>query len=330
MVIWLIPLIVALLAALAEWLHARRTRRMAFLAFGPAAKPRRWVRLIPPARIVALTALAWGLLVLWQIDGSSWLPSGQQERADKNIHHLILALDVSPSMQIKDAGPQGDQTRAERARDILRSILQRINQQQTRVSVIAFYGESRPVTIDTIDAEVVDNILDDLPLEHAFKAGKTDMYQGVKTAAEIARTWRPNSTTFVMASDGDTLPATTPPTLPAAVSNTLIVGVGNPHRGTPIDGHSSRQDTQSLRRLALQLRGIYSDGNVRHIRTADLQQFVVSMPTQSNRRLELRDGAILAIIFGAAVLTFVSPLLAAAGAAAADRQHKTPATVRSP
>lgn len=319
MVIWLVPIVVAVLAALAEWAHARRQKRIAYLAFGAVGKPRPWVAAVPAIRVVAITLLFWGLLVLWQLDGSPWLSQGHQDRAKKNIHHLVIALDVSPSMQIKDAGPKGDISRAQRARDLLRSILERLNQRQTKVSVVAFYGKARPVVVDTNDGEVVDNILDDLPLEQAFAAGKTNMYEGINTAAEIAKTWRRGSATLVLASDGDTLPATAIPRLPSSIFNTLILGVGNPRRGTQIDGHSSRQDTESLRRLALQLRGTYNDGNQRHVRTEDLDRFVASLPVASHGNLELRDWALLAVALSAALLALVSPALAAFGAPAPER-----------
>jgi hypothetical protein len=55
--------IVVALAALAEWLHARRCRRVTRLAFGPAGAPRRWVG-PPVARVAAMGLLAWGLLTL--------------------------------------------------------------------------------------------------------------------------------------------------------------------------------------------------------------------------------------------------------------------------
>ena len=76
-----------------------------------------------------------------------------------------------------------------------------------RVSVVAFYSDARPVVIDTFDPEVVANILDDLPLEYAFKPGKTNLYEGVKTAGEVGKAWPVKSATLLLVSDGDTLPA---------------------------------------------------------------------------------------------------------------------------
>jgi len=47
-----------------------------------------------------------------------------------------------------------------------------------------------PVVTDADDFNVIDNILRDLPLEYAFKAGKTDLLSGIKAAAETAAMWR--------------------------------------------------------------------------------------------------------------------------------------------
>jgi Ca-activated chloride channel family protein len=286
---------------------------MAYLAFGPAARPRRWVAGVPALRVAALGAVAWGLVVLLMIDAAVWDPGNKAGDGNQPAHHMVIALDVSPSMELKDAGPAEDQTRAERARDVLRSILDRVDLHRTRISIVAFYTEARPVVVDTFDREVVANIVNDLPLEHAFTPGKTDMYQSVESAAEIGRTWPPKSASLVFVSDGDTLPAADVPLMPPAFGGKLILGVGHPHRGLYIDGHSSRQDTGSLERLALRLGGHYYNANTRHVPSADLKRLVASLPLADRGVLELRDVAIWAVAAGAALLALLAPLLAAAG-----------------
>ena len=59
---------VLLLAMIAEWLHARRVRRVAHLAFGPAGQPRAWVWLAPLARAGGLALMAWGMTALYLMD----------------------------------------------------------------------------------------------------------------------------------------------------------------------------------------------------------------------------------------------------------------------
>src|SRR5206468_745586 len=104
----------------------------------------------PPLRVVAVGAAMWGLLTLLQTGGESREPAGLGERS---THHVVIALDVSPSMNLVDAGPQGTQSRADRARDALRAVLARLDTRRARVSIVAFYTTARPVVIDTFDPE---------------------------------------------------------------------------------------------------------------------------------------------------------------------------------
>src|SRR5688572_18674566 len=105
----------------AEWLHARRSRQLARLAFGPAG-PRAWTRIAPSARVLAMTLLGWGLMQLYLLPGRVARPVLVPEGG---YRHLVITLDVSPSMQLKDAGPQQNQTRARRAAEVLLSVLER-------------------------------------------------------------------------------------------------------------------------------------------------------------------------------------------------------------
>ncbi|MEN6449106.1 MAG: VWA domain-containing protein [Thermoguttaceae bacterium] len=298
---------------LSEWLHVRRTRRLAFLAFGESGRPRAWVAAAAPVRVLAVGALCWGLVVLFTSDRTPWNPNALVGGKAAGFRHLMIALDVSPSMQLTDAGPVGTQRRAERARDVVRSLLDRIDLARTRVSVVAFYTEARPVVIDTFDPEVVANILDDLPLEHAFTPGKTNLHEGVKVAADAAKGWLPKSATLLIISDGDTLPGKETPTLPAAFAGALVLGVGNPYHGLYIDGHSSRQDGDSLRQLALRLGGQYFDTNTKHVASADLAAFDRFLPPSSRIDAGLREAALGAILGGASVLAALCVALAVAG-----------------
>ena len=52
------------LIAFTEWLHTRRVRRVAMLAFGPGGRAREWTWLAPFLRTVSFALLAWGLVTL--------------------------------------------------------------------------------------------------------------------------------------------------------------------------------------------------------------------------------------------------------------------------
>ena len=306
----LIALAALLLTALAEWLHARRVRRVAALAFGPEGKPREWVWLAPFLRSLAVAALVWGLITLFLLDPKVLKPKKSPEGG---YRHLVIVLDVSPSMQLSDAGPGGQQTRAKRAAEVLMSILSRVALEQCRVSVVAFYSGAKPVVIDTADPEVVRNILGDLPLDQAFNVGKTRILDGIKEACDLAKDWRAGSTALVIASDGDTVPDTGMPALPPSVGQVLVIGVGDARLGKFIDGHQSRQDASTLRQVATRLRGTYHDGNEKHLPSPSLNALARMLPMREEKESGRREFAIAALAIGAGILAFLPVVLALAG-----------------
>jgi len=301
---------VMLLAALAEWLHVRRCRRVARLAFGPSGQAREWTRSVPWLRVVSVSALAWGLATLLHLGPravrSEKVPEG-------GYRHLVLALDVSPSMQLTDAGPGRKQTRAKRAGEVLSSLLQRVATDQVRISIVAFYTDAKPVVVDTFDLEVVKNALDDLPLDIAFDVGKTALLQGIRQSAELAKGWQPDSTTLVVVSDGDTIPDSGMPEMPRSIQRTIIVGVGDARSGSFIDGHQSRQDVATLRQLAGRLRGKYFDANDRHLSSELLTALSRTLPLSDARSRGRRELALVAIGLGGLLLAAIPVGLAFAG-----------------
>ncbi len=88
-------LLVLLLSALAEALHARRVRVSARLAFGPEGAARRWTAVAPFLRCLALAAFAWGLAVMWQLHQAA-KDGKPPETAEPT--RLIFVADLSPSI----------------------------------------------------------------------------------------------------------------------------------------------------------------------------------------------------------------------------------------
>src|SRR5262245_48882055 len=235
-----------ILVAMAELLHARRARRLARLAFGPAQRPAPWARLAPLLRLGAFGMVCWGLGTLLVLPPKAHVA---ETIPDNQRRHILIVLDVSPSMRLKDAGPNGDQQRMKRGSDVMESFFQRIPVEIYLMSVVACYNGAKPVVVDTKDLEVVRNIFGDLPMHYAFPAGKTDLFSGLTEAAKIAQPWQPKSTLLLLLSDGDTVPATGMPKMPASIADVLVVGVGDPRSGSFIDGRMSRQDTNTLRQI---------------------------------------------------------------------------------
>lgn len=326
----MLALAVALLAMLGEFLHARRCRRTARLAFGPSGRPRPWTMATPLLRVAALTSLAWGLMTLWLLPPKST----EMTPSATGLRHLVLALDVSPSMQLEDGGAERKQTRAQRASEVVMSILERADLTRLRMSVVAFYTGAKPVVVDTYDLAVVKNILDDLPLEMAFDVGQTALLDGVRESAALARDWAPGTTTLLVVSDGDTVPDTGLSRMPPAVSDVLILGVGSHSAGIQIDGHLSRQDSSTLRQLATRLGGNYFDANDRQVPTRDLARLASSLPAKRYGGVGRREWAMAAVVTGAAILALLPVALAFAGSAwprpvARPARAETPSTFSS-
>ena len=302
----LVAAAVAILAAAAETLHARRTRRLARLAFGPNRRPAPWARFAPALRVAAFAALGWGLVTLLELPPKVHVA---QVVPDKDRRHILIVLDVSPSMRLKDAGPNADQSRMKRASVVMESFIDRVPIELYLMSVVACYNGAKPVVVDTKDLEVVRNIFNDLPMHYAFAAGETDLFSGLAEAAKIAHPWQPKSTLLLMLSDGDTVPATGMPKLPASVADILIVGVGDPRQGSFIDGRMSRQDASTLRQIAARLGGVYHDGNQKHLSSALLTGLTVIPRKSAFERLTRREYALIACGLGASVLALLPVLL---------------------
>jgi len=293
----------------AELVHLRRLHPVARLAFGPKARPAGWVRMVPFMRALAGGALTWGLISLWTLipkvhSGADGAFGG--EEADKNV---LLVLDVSPSMRLEDAGPTGHQSRMHRARDVLDSFLRRVPLERYRFTVLAVYNGAKPVVKRTRDVEVVRNILGDLPLHFAFEAGKTRLFDGLQAAAEIAQDWEPDTTTLILVSDGDTVPAQGMPKMPPSIESVLVVGVGDPRAGTFIDGAQSRQDVSTLRQIATRLGGSFHNGNTKHLSTVLIRDLTQSAADSPLEQLSRREYALAACGLGASWLALLPFLL---------------------
>src|SRR4029077_6237275 len=100
------------------------------------------------------------LLVPPKIRKAGEIPPGDER-------HLLLVLDVSPSMRLQDAGSDGKQSRMKRAAALLTSFFERTAIETYKISVVAVYTEAKPVVVATKDMDVVHNILGDLPMHYA-------------------------------------------------------------------------------------------------------------------------------------------------------------------
>lgn len=297
---------VLLLAAIGELLHARRSARVANLVHGPDGRSTLLARLAPPLRTLALGGLAWGLVTLLYCDPKV---HQSEEIPDSEWRHLLLVYDVSPSMLLKDAGPNGNQTRHARSRELLESLFSRVPIGKFKITVIATYNGAKPVVEDTKDLELVRHLLSEVDLRFAFKAGSTKLFDGIAEAVRIAKPWRVGSALLVIVSDGDTVPATGMPTLPPSIGGTLVVGVGDNLAGKFIAGHQSKQDESALRQVAIRLGGEFHNGNKRHVPSDVIAAAAADARKPMIEQLSLREYALLTICVTSTLLALLPLLL---------------------
>jgi Ca-activated chloride channel family protein len=301
---------VMILAIVAEMLHSMRVKRLAPLSFGPSRKPALWVAFTPIARVIGLGLLTWGFISLCKIDPKVYKAKAIEEG---EIQHIVLILDVSPSMKLQDAGADRNLSRSKRAYDLMESFFKRVSVDQYRLSLVATYTSAKPVVVDTKDTDVVRNFLDGMDMYTAFESGQTQLFTGLDEAAKIAEPWKPKSTTIVLISDGDTVPATGMPKMPRSVKGVLVVGVGDSKTGTFIDGRQSKQDVSALRQIALRLGGVYHDGNEKHLPTETLMELTKVENESPFDKLSKREYALAAVTLGGLTLAGLPILLLLSG-----------------
>lgn len=304
----MIPILVAIsilcVVCVAEWLHGRRTRVAGRLAFGPAAKPFSWTRVVPIFRAASFAVFAWGLSTVFLLHLNSSNGNDDLERSDaETATRLIFVGDLSPSMFLQDAGPDGAMTRHARMKEVVDAILDRVSG-NLRFGVICFYTESLPVVMEARDPELVRNVFNGLPITYAMPAGKTDLGSAVNASLELIADFPKSSTRLIILTDGDStsLASIQPP--PDSVNEVFVLGVGNRLKGTYIDGHQSRQESDTLRWIAKSLNGTYENVNEKHLATEALGDLVVplALPAQG---LTLQQWAIFAMVAGAFVLATI-------------------------
>lgn len=300
----------AVLGGCGEALHARRLRRLGRLAFGPAGGPRAWTAIVPPLRVLGLAGVVWALVALLALEGGS----RSRERNAAATRHLMVLLDVSPSMQLEDAGETGKERRAAQAAKLLKSVMDRAPGDEVRITMACFYTDAMELVKECADREVIWNFADNLPLHIAFRPGKTDLVKALNKAGELVKDFPRKSTTVLVLSDGDTVPDSGLKPMPSAVAGIIFAGVGDA-RGTFIDGHLSRQDNAAMSQLARRIGGNYHNGNQRQVPSELLRRLLVADERKDKLQFNLRTLALLALAAGAGVICLLPLLLDRLGSA---------------
>jgi Ca-activated chloride channel family protein len=95
----------------------------------------------------------------------------------------------------------------------------------------------------------------------------------------------------------------------------IFAGVGDPGRGTFIDGHLSRQDTANLSQLSRRLGGRFFDCNVRHLPSDVLRKLNTEDPGAAKWRTDRRMAALVVLGASSALLCLIPLLLEFTGSA---------------
>lgn len=286
----------------AEAIHMLRIKKLAPLAFGPRRHPALWASMTPILRVLAVGLLTWGLISLLMVKPAT---HNIEEVEVSKQRHMILLVDVSPSMRLADAGPEKEQSRSLRARDVIQSFFDRVPIRNYKLSVVAFYDKAIPVVVDTSDLEVVKNCMNELPMWFAFQGKDTNLFAGLEAAAEVARPWQPDSTILVVMSDGDTVASTGMPKMPKSIADVLVVGIGDPNSGKFLAGKNSRQDASTLRQVATRLKGEYHNGNSTHLSSKMIAKLTSKTQRTKWEDLTRREYALMAIALGSLILALL-------------------------
>ncbi len=300
----------ALLASAGEWLHSRRIARVNTLAFGPGARPRRWTLVAPFLRVLALSVLAWALVTLVSFNNMT----RDRNRAGQTTRHLMVLLDVSPSMLLSDAGESRADTRKARASAVLKSVLNRIPGDHVSFSAAGFYTENRVLVNECRDRELILHLAGGTPFHITYKPGKTDLIKSLNQAGELMKEWERKSTTLLVISDGDSVEPVGLKPMPSSVSDVIFAGVGDASRGTEIDGHVSRQDSANLSQLVRRLQGVFFDCNVRHVPSEALRRINAEASGDAAWKTDRRLLALITLAVSAATLCLLPLLLEYLGA----------------
>ena len=93
--------------------------------------------------------------------------------------------------------------------------------------------------------------------------------------------------------------------MPASVDHVLVVGFGDARSGKFIDGRQSRQDSSTLRQIALRLGGEFHDGNEKHLPSDVLAELTQIEGENPFDKLTRREYALMACATGALILSLL-------------------------
>ncbi len=204
-------------------------------------------RALPPLRIIALALLVVGL-------ARPEVPVGIKRAAGAGID-IILTLDISGSMEIKDLGPQ---SRFHVARDVLSDFIDGAG--QNRLGLVVFAKQAFTQAPLTADHKMVRALLDEV--EIGILQDGTAIGMAIATAASRLRNSEAKSKVIILLTDGannagDIDPVTAARTAAALGLKIYAIGVGKERDPSqpPLDFGASQPagtelDEETLKKVA--------------------------------------------------------------------------------
>lgn len=257
-----VPILIAalLLMVIAEVLHARRCVRLRGLLFHASHVPWGRISTLAATRVAGFSLVCLGLAKL-SLDSSHPAELNfvfNNEETDR----LLILLDCSQSMNLRDAGPEGNKSRGERAADLIRDVLLGEKRELPRTSLVVFADETTPLAIDTSDWKVIRHCLNNRNLSTVlFDDELTTISAALEeVCAEYADGWPDRSTALLLVTDGDSEDTVEGFELPRSIRRSVVVGIGSAE-GRQIGDFQSRQDAENLDAIAKALGGVYVNCN---------------------------------------------------------------------
>lgn len=260
MVATVILILTSLVAVAAEIAHLRRCNRLREFLFHGCRFPWATVSILGGARIGGTALVAAGLIGLWS---QSVRPSSLNSAYDdEEMDRLLILLDCSLSMNLRDAGPNRDLFRGERAAQLVEELLLKADRKLPRTTLVVFANRADALVVDTNDWNVVRQALANRNLSAAlFDDEPTTVGDVLRQVCEgYGEEWPARSAALLLITDGDSEDSIEKLDLPRSIRRLVVAGVGS-SEGRPIGGAVSRQEEASLDALARSAGGRYFNGN---------------------------------------------------------------------
>ena len=97
--------------------------------------------------------------------------------------------------------------------------------------------------------------------------------------------------------------------MPKSVKGILVVGVGNPVTGTFLDGKNSKQDSSTLRQIALRLGGNYHNGNEKNLPGETIAHLTSVENESPFKKLTRREYALATLAISTIILALLPVML---------------------